>query len=107
MGMIENLESMLEKGQDNALLRFSLGSALLGNGEAKQAEEHLAEAVSQDPEYSAAWKVYGKALQALGKPEEAMSAYESGIAAAERRGDKQAAKEMQVFLRRLQKAADG
>lgn len=107
MGMIENLEAMLEKGQDNALLRFSLGSALLGNGEAAQAEEHLAEAVRQDPEYSAAWKVYGKALQALGKPGEAMSAYESGIAAAERRGDKQAAKEMQVFLRRLQKAADG
>ncbi|NNG12536.1 MAG: tetratricopeptide repeat protein [Halobacteria archaeon] len=106
MGMIENLEAMLEKGQDNALLRFSLGSALLGNGEAEQAKEHLAEAVSQDPEYSAAWKVYGKALQALGKPEDAMFAYESGIAAAERRGDKQAAKEMQVFLRRLQKAAD-
>jgi predicted Zn-dependent protease len=106
MGMIENLEAMLGKGQDNALLRFSLGSALLGNGEAEQAVEHLAEAVRQDPEYSAAWKVYGKALQALGNKKEAMRAFESGIAAAERKGDKQAAKEMQVFLRRLQQAAD-
>ena len=107
MGMIENLKAMLEKGQDNALLRFSLGSALLGNGEAEQAVEHLAEAVRQDPEYSAAWKVYGKALQAVGNKIDAMSAFESGIAAAEHKGDKQAAKEMQVFLRRLQKGAEG
>ena len=33
-----------------------------------------------------------------------MQAYESGIAVAEARGDKQAAKEMHVFLRRLHKA---
>ncbi len=106
MGMIENLEAMLANGRDNALLRFSLGSALLGDGDAEQAAGHLAEAVRQDPEYSAAWKVYGKALQALGEPGEAMRAYEKGIAAAENKGDKQAAKEMRVFLRRLQKAAN-
>ncbi|MDH3526701.1 MAG: tetratricopeptide repeat protein [Gammaproteobacteria bacterium] len=105
MGMIENLQALLANGQDNALLRFSLGSALLKRGDAEQAVEHLAQAVRQDPEYSAAWKVYGKALQALGEPAEAIHAYASGIAAAERKGDKQAAKEMQVFLRRLQKAA--
>jgi len=106
MGMIENLQAMLAGGQDNALLRFSLGSALLKNGDAELASGHLAEAVRQDPEYSAAWKNYGKALQALGEPEAAMRAYESGITAAGRKGDKQAAREMQVFLRRLQKAAD-
>jgi Tfp pilus assembly protein PilF len=107
MGMIENLEAMLANGRDNALLRFSLGSALLKQGDAEGAAWHLAQAVSQDPEYSAAWKVYGKALQALGELEQARQAYEHGIAAAGRKGDKQAAKEMQVFLRRLQKAADG
>jgi predicted Zn-dependent protease len=104
--MIENLEALLASGQDNALLRFSLGTALLKNGDAEAAAGHLAEAVRQDPEYSAAWKSYGKALQALGKSEASMRAYENGIAAAGRKGDKQAAKEMQVFLRRLQKAAD-
>jgi Tfp pilus assembly protein PilF len=107
MGMIENLEALLASGQDNALLRFSLGSALLKNGDAEPAARHLAEALRQDPEYSAAWKSYGKALQALGEPEAAMRAYESGITAAGRKGDKQAAREMQVFLKRLQKAADG
>ena len=65
--------------------------------------EHLRSAVAQDAQYSAAWKLLGKALAATGARDEAMQAYRSGIAAAERRGDKQAAKEMGVFLRRLEK----
>jgi predicted Zn-dependent protease len=63
--------------------------------------------VAQDAEYSAAWKLLGKALAEPGASVEAAEAYRSGIAAAERRGDKQAAKEMTVFLRRLEKATGG
>ena len=37
----------------------------------------------------------------------AVAAYEHGIRVAETKGDIQAAKEMNVFLRRLQKAAGG
>jgi predicted Zn-dependent protease len=105
MGMRENLEAMLAAGQDNALLRFTLGSVLLKQGETRGAIEHLRQAVTQDPGYSAAWKVYGKALQGLGDSEGAVKAYETGIAAATKKGDLQAAKEMQVFLRRLGKDA--
>ena len=103
MGMLENLEAMLAAGQDNPLLRFTLGNVLLKQDEAQGAVEHLREAVRQDPGYSAAWKVYGKALQALGDNEGAVHAYETGIAAARQKGDVQAAKEMQVFLKRLKK----
>jgi Tfp pilus assembly protein PilF len=103
MGMLENLQAMLAAGQDNPLLRFTLGSVLLKQGEARGAAEHLRQAVSQDPGYSAAWKVYGKALQALGDHEGAVKAYETGIEAARQKGDVQAAKEMQVFLRRIKK----
>jgi Tfp pilus assembly protein PilF len=85
------------------LLRFSLGSALLKDGDVTGAIEHLAEALRQDPEYSAAWKIYGKALQASGDSVAAIEAYERGIAVAERKGDKQAAKEMTVFLKRLRR----
>jgi len=35
-----------------------------------------------------------------------MTAYRRGIAVAERRGDRQAAKEMHVFLRRLEAAQE-
>jgi predicted Zn-dependent protease len=105
MGVIENFEALLAKGQDSALLRFGLGSAYLKEGDADKAATHLRRAVEQDPNYSAAWKLYGKALTAAGKIPEARSAYEAGIHAAEARRDMQAAKEMKVFLKRLQKLA--
>jgi predicted Zn-dependent protease len=105
MGVIENFEALLAKGQDSALLRFGLGSAYLKEGDADKAATHLRHAVEQDPNYSAAWKLYGKALAATGNSAEAIAAYETGIRAAEARGDIQAAKEMKVFLKRLQKPA--
>ena len=104
MGMQENLEAMLAAGQDNPLLRFTLGNVLLKQGRAQDAVEHLRQAVRQDPGYSAAWKVYGKALQALGDSQGAVQAYETGIAKARQKGDVQAAKEMGVFLKRLTKS---
>lgn len=103
MGIIENLEALLAKGQDNAMLRFGLGNAYLQQGDNGRAAEHLGRAVDLDPGYSAAWKAYGKALTAIGRTQEAMAAYESGIAAAAGKGDLQAAKEMEVFLERLKK----
>jgi Tfp pilus assembly protein PilF len=106
VGMIENLETMLASGQDNALLRFTLGSALFKEDKLVPAVEHLRKAVEHDPGYSAAWKIYGKVLQALGDQQAASEAYESGIAAATQKGDLQAAKEMTVFLKRAQKAID-
>jgi predicted Zn-dependent protease len=104
MGMLENLQAMLAAGQDNPLLRFTLGNVLLKQGETQAAAEHLRQAVTQDPGYSAAWKAYGKALQALDDNGGAVEAYEAGIAAARQKGDIQAAKEMQVFLKRLKKS---
>jgi len=102
--MLENLEAMLAGGEDNALLRFTLGSALFKQGEARPAAEHLHQAVRQDPEYSAAWKILGRTLQTLDDPAGACRAFEQGIQTAERKGDKQTAREMQVFLKRAQKA---
>jgi predicted Zn-dependent protease len=104
MIMRENLEALLAKGQDSALLRFSLGDLCLKANEAETAVAHLARAVELDPNYSAAWKLYGRALAEAGRPREASEVYVRGIATAEARGDLQAAKEMRVFLKRLEKA---
>lgn len=103
MSVIDNLEKLLAKGQDNALLRFGLGNAYLQQGKPALALAHLAKAVSYDPNYSAAWKLYGRALTEAGQLTEAAGAYEEGVKTAERRGDVQAAKEMRVFLKRLQR----
>jgi predicted Zn-dependent protease len=101
MGMIENFEKMLLHGKDSGLLRFSLGNEYLKAGELAQAVVHLRAAVAQDNQYSAAWKLLGKALVDAGDAAGAREAYKSGIAAANAKGDKQAAREMAVFLKRL------
>lgn len=103
MALIDNLEMMLRRGQDNALVRYGLGNEYLKLKQLEQAVTHLQKAVELDPTYSAAWKQLGKALAASARTAEAMNAYEAGIRAAEQRGDLQAAKEMRVFLRRLTK----
>jgi Tfp pilus assembly protein PilF len=99
----EALEKMLAKGMDNALLRFGLGKAHLDGGNTVQAAEHLQRCVEFDPAYSAAWKLLGKALQAEGDIDGARQSWQQGIAAAQAKGDKQAEKEMTVFLRKLDK----
>ena len=104
MSMVERFEAMLASGRDDALLRFSLGMQYLQGGDAASAAVHLRRAVAHDPDYSAAWKLLGKALVQSGDAPAAADAYRDGIAAAERKGDKQAAKEMTVFLRRIEGA---
>lgn len=102
-----NLEKLLASGRDGALLRFGLGQALLQEGQPQQAAEHLQQATAQDPHYSAAWKLLGKALEQLGRPDEAQAAWTQGLAVAGQRGDMQSVKEMTVFLKRLQRARGG
>jgi len=92
---------MLSAGQDSALLRFALGSAYLQQSEADRAAVHLNKAVTLNPDYSAAWKLLGKAHTKQNNPDEARLAYQNGIAVAEKNGDMQAAREMRVFLKRL------
>lgn len=106
MGMREKLEEMLAAGRETALLRFSLGEVCLKDDAPAEAAEHLARAVELDPDYSAAWKLYGRALADCGRPAEAADAFARGIEVAEARGDKQAAKEMRVFRKRLGKSDD-
>lgn len=100
---LESLQRMLESGRDNSLLRFGLGKAHLDDGDPAQAAQHLRRCVEQDPLYSAAWKLLGKALLDTSDSAGAANAWEQGIAAAQQKGDKQAEREMTVFLRRLQR----
>lgn len=106
MSILDNLEAMLKRGQDSALLRYSLGAEYLKADESAQALGHLAEAVRLDPGYSAAWKLYGKALLATARHADAIAAFDRGIEVAESKGDVQAAKEMKVFRKRARRALD-
>ena len=103
--LIANLEALLAKGGDGAALRLALASRYLDSGDAAAAVRHAEAAVRLDPEYSAAWKALGRALTVAGRAPDALAVYERGAQVAERRGDQQAAKEMRVFSKRLQRAA--
>lgn len=100
---LENFLAMLAKGRDAPLLRFSIGNEYMKSNQPAEAVAHLREAVALDPNYSAAWKLLGKALTETHALPDALAAYRQGITVAEARGDKQAAKEMAVFARRLEK----
>ena len=100
---IARLEKLLASGKDGAILRFGLGNEHLKAGDPAQAALHLRRAVELDANYSAAWKLLGRALTQAGDSADALAAYRQGIAVAESRGDAQAAKEMAVFVRRLEK----
>lgn len=101
---IEALEKMLAAGNDSAMLRFTLGKLYFDQAELHKAVEHLRAAVLQDSTYSAAWKLLGRALAGSQQHDEAIDVFRQGIAVAEKKGDKQAVKEMQVFLRRSEKS---
>lgn len=100
---LDNFLAMLAKGRDAPLVRFSIGNEYLKLNQPADAAAHLRQAVVLDPNYSAAWKLLGKALTESHALPDALTAYRQGIAVAEARGDKQAAKEMTVFARRIEK----
>lgn len=107
MATIENLEALLAQGRDHALLRYGLGNEYFKQQSFAQASLHLRQAVALDPQYSAAWKLLGQTYAATGDHAQAQQAYEQGIRVAEAKGDVQTAKEMRVFLKRIDKSRGG
>ena len=103
--LISSLEKLIGTPRDGALLRYSLGTEYLKTGDRVRAIEHLREAVQRDPDYSAAWKVLGRALADDDQPAQALEAWTLGIEAARRKGDRQAEKEMNVFARRVARSS--
>lgn len=102
--MIANLEKMLAQGGDSASLRFALASKYFEQGELTRAAEHAELAVELDADYSAAWRLLGRIQSEAGETDRAKRTFEHGIEVAEKRGDRQVAREMQVFLKRLERA---
>jgi len=95
--------------RDIAHYRYTIPALIytyLNQDDPERAITHLAEAIHLDPAYSAAWKLYGKALAAAGRHADALAALDQGIATAQAKGDVQAAKEMQVFRKRALKALE-
>lgn len=94
---------MLAQGNDSPMLRLTLGTTYWKSGNLEQSIEHLEQAVLQKTDYSAAYKILGRAYMDAGRLHEATTAFENGLAAASDNGDKQSEKEINVFMKRLAK----
>jgi Tfp pilus assembly protein PilF len=103
MSFTDRLQSLVDAGRDAPHIRVSLAEAAMGQGNAHEAINHLEQALKLDPNYTAAWKAYGRALHMERRDAEARKAYQRGIEVAHAAGDRQAVREMEVFLRRLDK----
>ena len=103
MSIAENLEKLLAGGKDDAMLRFGLGSAYFNSKEYEKAIPHLQACLDHDPEYTAAFKLLGKAFFKTGNDNEARKVFETGLPVAIKKGDKQSEKEISVFLKKLAK----
>lgn len=98
---IESLLKLVGTPRDNSMLRLTLARLLADRSDLEQAETHLRMAIAMDGEYTAAWKELGKVRQLNNDDPGAARAWRQGIEVARARGDKQAEKEMTVFLRRI------
>jgi len=98
---IDSLLKLVGTARDSAMLRLTLARLLAAQGDVEQAQSHLEAATAMDSSYTAAWKELGRLYQQSGQSEGAAAAWRKGIEVARSKGDKQAEKEMTVFLKRL------
>ncbi len=88
------------------MLRYTLGNAFYNEKKYTDAIEHLQKAVELKPDYSAAWKMLGRSLAAAESHQRALDAFNQGFEVAEANGDKQTAKEIAVFRKRVIKSLE-
>jgi len=98
---------LLEKDPENPMVLYSLGNELFKEGSYGEARDHLQRAVENKPDYSVAYRMLGRAHYEIHEDAEARSVFEKGKEVARGNGDLQTVKEIDVFLRRLQKREVG
>jgi Flp pilus assembly protein TadD len=98
---IAEFKEVLELMPEDAVVRFGLAGAYLDAGEPESAVAEYREAIRLKGDYSAAYRGLGRALEQVGRLDEAKAAYVTGCEVAARNGDLQTKKEIEVFLRRL------
>ncbi len=103
----EMFRKLLERDPDNPMVLYSLGGELFKEERYDEAREYLARAVRNKPDYSVAYRTLGRSLYELGEDEEAGRVFAEGREVAQKNGDLQTVKEIDVFTRRLEKRRGG
>lgn len=101
MNRLEKLQEMAAQDPENAFVRYGLAQELAGQGRWEEAVAEFRRLVEGHPNYCYAYFHCGRALEKLGRIEEARSVYASGIAASSRAGDEHARSELEAALAEL------
>ncbi len=92
------LRQMLENDPKNSFVRYGLAIDLLNSGLAAEAAGEFETLIRNDPNYVAAYFHAGRALESLGRIEDARTVYQDGIALTGRVGDDHARGELEGAL---------
>jgi predicted Zn-dependent protease len=96
------LERSLEEDPKDAFLRYGLAVQCLREGDVEEGRSRLRALIADHPDDQvAAFQQLGQSFAENGETHEAIAILNSGIALAERRGDRHAAAEMGELLQSL------
>lgn len=101
MDRAEMLKQLLEQNPNDAFARYGLAMEYSRAGETETALAEFKRLMELHPDYTAAYQMAGKMLADAGRYEEARQMLESGLASAQRAGNKHAQEEMQGMLGEL------
>jgi uncharacterized protein HemY len=103
----DTFRRLLEKDPDNPMILCSLGIELFKEGRYPEAREHLRRATENKPDYSVAYRMLGRTHYELHENAEARLVFAEGRQVAQENGDLQTVREIDVFLRRLDRREVG
>jgi predicted Zn-dependent protease len=98
---------LLSKEPNNPMLLYSVGNELFKKQKYAEAKEYLSRAIRNKPDYSVAYRTLGRVLYELGEDAEARRVFTEGREVAKSNGDLQTVKELDVFIRRVEKRGGG
>jgi predicted Zn-dependent protease len=102
---VEQFEKLRAAEPDDLLVRFGLANEYYEMGRYAEAVEEAWAALRLKPDYSAAYRVLGRALIEQGDVEEARRVLTEGVALADRVGDIMTMKQMRTMLKQIDRAA--
>lgn len=94
----EQLTALLAQNPGDAFLRYALALECVKMQKTEAAEAHFRQLLHAHPDYHATHYHYGKLLEQLGRPEEAIALYRQGVEICQRLNDPKALAELKEAL---------
>jgi tetratricopeptide (TPR) repeat protein len=101
MDRIATFESFIARSPDDPFPRYGLAMELKGRGRVDDAVREFATLMERFPDYVPTYLMAGTTLAELGRHAEARDAMTRGLAAAQNKGDRHAASELESALAAL------